>query len=61
MERVERACDVYVRFVSAILALAQARSVFDVASHVRLRQHRGAVPSCQPWLQAEGPPERRTL
>jgi hypothetical protein len=31
MVRVERACVVYVRFVSAILALADARSVFDVA------------------------------
>ena len=31
MVRVERACDVYVPFVSAILALAEARSVFDVA------------------------------
>jgi hypothetical protein len=31
MVRVERACLVYVRFVSAILALADARSDFDVA------------------------------
>ena len=30
MVRVERAFGVYVRFVSAILALADARSVFDV-------------------------------
>ena len=41
MVRVERACAVYVRFVSAILALAQARSVFDVATGFEINAHLG--------------------
>ena len=64
MVRVERACDVYVPFVSAILALAEARSVFDVATGFEINESSTACAPRQPPARSPKPlvtPMPRTL